>query len=72
MVLWPETWKWFCPGPKPWPPERGTLSYLDAHMNTHDAALFLPKWPHQMQLLESIICEDFTRAEQVADNLPTL
>lgn len=72
MVLWPKTWKWFCPGPKPWPPERGTLSHLDAHVNTHEGALFLSKRAGQMELLESIICKAFSRAEQVADNLPLL
>lgn len=49
--------------------ERDTVPF-DIHMNTHDAALFLPKWADKMELLESVTCKAFSRAEQVADNLP--
>lgn len=42
----------------------------DTRVNTHDAALFLPKWADKMELLESMTCKAFSRAEQIADNLP--
>lgn len=68
MTWFHVTWKWFCLGLKLWPPEGETLSHLDTHMNTYDAALFLHKQADQMEFLESFIYRSF---QELSRYLPT-